>query len=49
MAKKRSKDGTSFDIAALEAEKRDLCKSGLNPVRLDKVKKLLDFIYWGIK
>lgn len=45
---KNSKKVT-VDIASLEAEKRELYKSGKNPERLKKVIVDLDWIYFGIR
>lgn len=48
MAKKRSKDNTAPSIAELEQQKRRLCHEN-DPEKLEKVKKQLDYLLWGIK
>lgn len=45
---KNSKKVT-IDIAALEQEKRKLSVSKENLDRLEEVKRILDYLYYGIK
>ncbi len=48
MSKKRKYDGTAPDMGALERERNDLLVSGKEPVRLQKVKEILDYLHFGI-
>lgn len=47
-APKNSKK-TTVDISSLEAEKNRLYISGDNPLKLEEVKKQIDWFYYGIK
>lgn len=48
MAKERKQDNTAPNIAELEAEKRKLYMDN-NPKRLEQVKRMLDYLYYGIE
>lgn len=49
MSKKRKYDGTAPDMGALEKERNDLLVSRKDPVRLQKVREILDWLHYGIK
>lgn len=47
--KTRSKDYTATDIGDLIQERNKLIVTRENPARLEAIKKILDYYYWGIR